>query len=62
MAKAEKKLGDTSLSFDKIISTIESKRKKGLSFHYGNIIILSITLIGLFLFFYLCSTSSRIAE
>lgn len=49
--KEKTKLGDTSLSFDKITSTIESKRKKGLSFHYGNIIILSITLIGLFLFF-----------
>jgi hypothetical protein len=50
--KQKKELGDSSLSFEHIVSTIERKSKKGLSFHYGNIIILSITLICLFLFFY----------
>jgi hypothetical protein len=45
-------LEENSPGFEKIISTIESKRKIGLSFHYGNIIILLVTLIGLFLFFY----------
>jgi hypothetical protein len=45
-------LEDSSSNFEQIVSTIERKRKNGLSFHYGNIIILSITLIGLFLFFY----------
>jgi hypothetical protein len=50
--KHKKELGDSSLSFEHIVSTIERKSKKGLSFHYGNIIILSITLICLFLFFY----------
>jgi hypothetical protein len=50
--KQKKELGDSSSSFEQIVSTIENKRKKGLSFHYGNIVILSITLIGLFLFFY----------
>jgi hypothetical protein len=50
--KHKKELGDSSLSFEQIVSTIERKSKKGLSFHYGNIIILSITLICLFLFFY----------
>ncbi|MBL4643998.1 MAG: hypothetical protein JKY44_10450 [Flavobacteriaceae bacterium] len=50
--KQKKELGDTSLAFEQIVSKIESKRKKGLSFHYANIIILSSTLIGLFMFFY----------
>lgn len=50
--KQKKEIGDDSSSFEQIVSTIESKRKKGLSFHYGNIIILLITLIGLFFFFY----------
>lgn len=48
----KKELVSSSLSFEHIVSTIESKSKKGLSFHYGNIIILLITLIGLFMFFY----------
>ena len=50
--KQKKELGDSSLNFEQILSKIESNRKKGLSFHYGNIITLLITLIGLFLFFY----------
>ena len=50
--KQKKELGDSSLIFDQIVSKIESKSKEGLSFHYGNIIILLINLIGLFLFFY----------
>ena len=50
--KQKNELGDSSSSFEQIVSTIELKRKKGLSFHYGNIIILLVTLIGLFLFFY----------
>ena len=50
--KQKKELGNSSSSFEEILSKIESKRKKGLSFHYGNIIILLITLFGLFLFFY----------
>ncbi len=50
--KQKKELGNSSLSFEHIVSTIERKSKKGLSFHYGNIIILLITLICLFLFFY----------
>ena len=50
--KQKKEIGDGSSSLEQIVSTIESKRKKGLSFHYGNIIILLITLIGLLFFFY----------
>jgi hypothetical protein len=50
--KQKKELGDSSSNFEEILSKIENKRKKGLSFHYGNIGILLITLIGLFLFFY----------
>ncbi|MFT5761049.1 MAG: hypothetical protein ACI8WA_000154 [Polaribacter sp.] len=50
--KQKKELEDGPSNFEQIVSTIESKRKKGLSFHYGNIAILFSTLIGLFLFFY----------
>lgn len=50
--KQKKELEGGSSNFEQIVSTIESKRKKGLSFHYGNITILFSTLIGLFLFFY----------
>lgn len=45
------KLEGNSSNFNQLLTKIENNRKKGLSFHYGNIIILSITLIGLFLFF-----------
>jgi len=50
--KQKKELVGSSLSFEQKASTIQNKSKKGMSFHYGNIIILLITLIGLFLFFY----------
>ena len=50
--KQKKELDGSSSSFEQVLSNIESKSKKVLSFHYGNIIILIITLIGLFLFFY----------
>lgn len=50
--KQKNELEENTSSFEQIVSTIESKKKKGLSFHYGNIIILVVTLIGLFLFFY----------
>ena len=50
--KQKNELEDNTSSFEQTVSTIENKRKKGLSFHYGNIIILLVTLIGLFLFFY----------
>jgi len=51
--KQKNELKENASSLEQIVSTIESKKKKGLSFHYGNIIILVVTLIGLFLFFYL---------
>jgi len=50
--KQKKELAEGPLNFKQIQSTIEGKAKKGLSFHYGNISILMVTLIGLFLFFY----------
>ncbi|WP_299157032.1 hypothetical protein [uncultured Tenacibaculum sp.] len=50
--KQKSELEGNSSNFKQLVSKIENNRKKGLSFHYGNIIILSITLIGLFLFFY----------
>jgi len=50
--KQKKELDRNPASLEQIVSTIENKRKKGLSFHYGNIFILLVTLIGLFLFFY----------
>ena len=48
----QKELQAGSLSFEQMVSQIESKTKKGVSFHYGNIIILLLTIIGLLLFFY----------
>ena len=50
--KQKTALEDNTSTFEQLISKINSKRKKGLSFHYGNILILGSTLVGLFLFFY----------
>ena len=39
-------------NFQQLVAEIENKNKKGVSFHYWTVLILSLTIVGLVLFFY----------
>ena len=41
-----------SSNFQQLVAEIENKNKKGVAFHYWTVLILSLTIVGLILFFY----------